>query len=148
MGVLRHIVYCFSLPDGNITAYQSPVMIGTNIKELKLPPNDPVGQRAYNAVAKVAEESSASLTISPSPALKRRHLRKRWKSVSVNKHAASTTLRRRVDAEAEACRMVMEKVLAAGEAQATAAASSMRGRKKHIVVGKALKLDRKRPASR
>jgi len=44
--------------------------------------------------------------------------------------------------------MVMEKVLAAGEAQATAAASSMRGRKKHIVVGKALKLDRKRPASR
>jgi hypothetical protein len=26
-------VYCFSFPDGNITAYQSPVMIGTNVKE-------------------------------------------------------------------------------------------------------------------
>ena len=25
-------VYCFSLPDGNITAYQSPVMIGTTSK--------------------------------------------------------------------------------------------------------------------
>jgi hypothetical protein len=48
-------VYCFSLPDGNFTAYQSPVLIGTNIKELKIPPNDPVGQRAYDAVAKAAE---------------------------------------------------------------------------------------------
>jgi hypothetical protein len=28
-------VYCFSLPEGNFTAYQSPVMIGTNVKELK-----------------------------------------------------------------------------------------------------------------
>ena len=36
-------VYCFSLPDGNITAYQSPVMIGSNVKELKIPPNIPVG---------------------------------------------------------------------------------------------------------
>jgi hypothetical protein len=48
-------IYCFSLPDGNFTAYQSPVLIGTNIKELKIPPNDPVGQRAYDAVAKAAE---------------------------------------------------------------------------------------------
>ena len=48
-------VYCFSLPDGAITAYQSPVMIGTNVKELKIPPNNPVGQRAYDAVAKAAE---------------------------------------------------------------------------------------------
>src|SRR5580693_3634373 len=48
-------VFCFSLPDGNFTAYQSPVLIGTNIKELKIPPNDPVGQRAYDAVAKTAE---------------------------------------------------------------------------------------------
>ena len=51
-------VYCFSLPDGNITAYQSPLMIGTNVKELKVPPNNPVGQRAYDAVAKAAELSS------------------------------------------------------------------------------------------
>jgi hypothetical protein len=27
-------------------------MIGTNVKELKLPPNIPVGQYAYDAVAK------------------------------------------------------------------------------------------------
>ena len=40
--------------------------------------------------------------------------------------------------------MVMEKILAAGEAQATAAASAMHGRKKHLVVGKALNVDRKR----
>jgi hypothetical protein len=40
--------------------------------------------------------------------------------------------------------MVMEKILAAGEAQATAAASAMRGRKKHLVVGKALNVYRKR----
>jgi hypothetical protein len=31
-------VYCFSLPDGNITAYQSPVMIGTNVKEFEASP--------------------------------------------------------------------------------------------------------------
>jgi hypothetical protein len=48
-------VYCFSLPDGNITAYQSPVMIGTNVKELKLPPNNPVGQRAFDVITKAAE---------------------------------------------------------------------------------------------
>lgn len=45
-------IYCFSLPDGNITAYQSPVMIGTNVKEQKIPPNNPVGQRAYKASAR------------------------------------------------------------------------------------------------
>ena len=55
-------VYCFSLPDGNFTAYQSPVMIGTNIKELKIPPNDPVGQRAYDAVAKVPEDEIVTFT--------------------------------------------------------------------------------------
>ena len=36
-------VYCFSLPDGNFTAYQSPVMIGTNVKELKIPRTFPLG---------------------------------------------------------------------------------------------------------
>ena len=55
-------VYCFSLPDGNITAYQSPVMIGTNVKELKNPPNNPVGQRAYDAVAKTAEGEMVSFS--------------------------------------------------------------------------------------
>lgn len=50
-------VYCISLPDGNITAYQSPVMIGTNVKELKVPPNNP----AYDAIAKAAEGEIATL---------------------------------------------------------------------------------------
>jgi hypothetical protein len=64
-------VYCFSLPDGNITAYQSPVMIGTNVKELKIPPNNPVGQRAYDAVAKAAEGEIVSFTYDfPKPGIK------------------------------------------------------------------------------
>jgi hypothetical protein len=64
-------VYCFSLPDGNITAYQSPVMIGTNVKELKIPPNNPVGQRAYDAVAKAAEGEIVSFTYDfPKPGTK------------------------------------------------------------------------------
>jgi len=64
-------VYCFSLPDGNFTAYQSPVLIGTNIKELKIPPNDPVGQRAYDAVAKAAEGEIVTFTYDfPKPGTK------------------------------------------------------------------------------
>jgi len=64
-------VYCFSVPDGNFTAYQSPVMIGTNIKELKIPPNDPVGQRAYDAIAKAAEGEIVSFTYNfPKPGTK------------------------------------------------------------------------------
>jgi hypothetical protein len=47
-------------------------------------------------------------------------------------------------AEAEASRMVTEKILAAGEAQMTAAASAMRGHKKHVIAGKALNAYSKR----
>ena len=50
-------------------------------------------------------------------------------------------------AEAESGRMVTEKILAAGEAQLAAAAAVMRGRKKHVVAGKALNVYRKRRAS-
>ena len=35
-------VFCFSLPDGNFTAYQSPLMVGTDVRELKLE-KDPIG---------------------------------------------------------------------------------------------------------
>ena len=64
-------VYCFSLPDGNFTAYQSPVLVGTNIKELKIPPNDPVGQRAYDAVAKAPEGEMVTFTYDfPKPGTK------------------------------------------------------------------------------
>ena len=54
-------VFCFSLPEGNFTAYLSPVLIGTSVRELKLPPNDPIGQRAYDAVAKAPEGEVVSL---------------------------------------------------------------------------------------
>jgi hypothetical protein len=64
-------VYCFGLPDGKITAYQSPVMIGTNVKELKLPPNNPIGQLAYDAVAKAAEGEIVNFTYDfPKPGTK------------------------------------------------------------------------------
>src|SRR5262249_6727526 len=64
-------VSCFSLPDANITAADSPVMIGTNVKELKVPPNSPVGQRAYDAVAKAAEGEIVSFTYDfPKPGTK------------------------------------------------------------------------------
>jgi hypothetical protein len=48
-------VFCFSLPDGNFTAYESPVLLGTNIRELTLPPNDAIGQRACDTVADAPE---------------------------------------------------------------------------------------------
>ena len=47
-------------------------------------------------------------------------------------------------AETEASRMVTEKILAAGEAQMSAATAAMRGHKKHVVAGKALNAYRKR----
>ena len=65
-------VYCFSVPDGNFTAYQSPVMIGTNIKELKISVNlSGFGQRAYDAIAKAAEGEIVSFTYNfPKPGTK------------------------------------------------------------------------------
>jgi hypothetical protein len=47
-------VFCFSLPDGNFTAFQSPVMLGTDVRELKYQ-DKPVGQEAYDVVANAAE---------------------------------------------------------------------------------------------
>ena len=89
-------IYCFSLPDGNITAYQSPVMIGTNVKELKIPPNNPVGQRAYDAVARLPRARSSALpTIFPSPAPKRPLPRKHLKPASASRPVASVISRRR-----------------------------------------------------
>jgi hypothetical protein len=89
-------VYCFSLPDGNIIAYQSPVMIGTNVKELKVPPNNPVGQPTrLQRPPKV--RLSALPTTSLSLAPKRWRLRKRSKSVLASRPAALAISRRRVD---------------------------------------------------
>jgi hypothetical protein len=47
-------------------------------------------------------------------------------------------------AEAEASRMVTEKVLAACEAQMTAAMAAMGGHKEHVIAGKALNVYGKR----
>jgi len=84
-------VYCFSLPDGNFTAYQSPVLIGTNVKELKIPPNDPVGQRAYDAVAKAAEGEIVTFTYDfPKPGTKASAL-KETLEVRVGKQACGVS---------------------------------------------------------
>src|SRR6476659_5123370 len=65
-------VYCFNFPDGNITEYQSPVMIGTNVKELKLPPNNPVGNMPMTPSPRLLKARLSALrTTFPSPAPKR-----------------------------------------------------------------------------
>jgi hypothetical protein len=47
-------------------------------------------------------------------------------------------------AQAEAGRMVTEKILAAGEAQTAAVAAALRGDKEHVIANKALGIYRKR----
>jgi hypothetical protein len=43
-------VYCFNVADGKFTAFQNNMMVGVDIRELKLPPDDPIGKRAYDAI--------------------------------------------------------------------------------------------------
>lgn len=70
-------VFCFSLPEGNLTAYEGPSLLGTNVRELKLSASDAVGQRAYDAVANAPEEIRVTMDYNfpkpgtKSPALKR-----------------------------------------------------------------------------
>jgi hypothetical protein len=47
-------VFCFKISDGTFTAYQSDVMLGVDVRQLKMQ-EDPIGQRAYDAVAKAPE---------------------------------------------------------------------------------------------
>jgi len=42
-------VFCFNVADGNFTAYQSPAMLGVDVRELKMQ-EDPIGQRAFDLV--------------------------------------------------------------------------------------------------
>jgi cytochrome c len=64
-------VFCFSLPDGDFTAYLSPVLIGTSVRDLKLPPDDPIGKRAYDAVANAPEGEVVTVDFSlPKPGTK------------------------------------------------------------------------------
>ena len=63
-------IFCFSLPDGKFTAYQSALMLGTDVRELMLD-KDLIGQRAYDAVAKAAEGDVVSIDFSfPKPGSK------------------------------------------------------------------------------
>ena len=63
-------VFCFSLPDGNFTAYESPLMVGTDVRELKLE-KDSIGQRAYDVVASAGEGDVVSIDYSfPKPGSK------------------------------------------------------------------------------
>lgn len=48
-------IFCFKLSDGKFTAYQSPALLGVDVRELKLPPDDPIGQRAYDVVKNAPE---------------------------------------------------------------------------------------------
>ncbi len=54
-------IYCFNAGDGKFTAYQSSMLLGVNVRELKLPPNDPVGQRAYDAIHDAPEGNFVTL---------------------------------------------------------------------------------------
>ena len=58
------------MPNGKFTAYQSALMLGTDVRELMLD-KDPIGQRAYDAVAKVGEGDVVSIDFSfPKPGSK------------------------------------------------------------------------------
>jgi hypothetical protein len=64
-------VYCFNIADGKFTAFQNDMMIGVDIRELKLPPDDPIGKRAYDAVHDVPEGNVVTIEYSfPKPGTK------------------------------------------------------------------------------
>jgi hypothetical protein len=65
-------IFCFKVTDGNFTAYESPMLLGVNIRELKLPPDDPIGQRAYDAAANAPEGSFVTIEYNfPKPGTKK-----------------------------------------------------------------------------
>jgi hypothetical protein len=49
-------VFCYNLPDGKITAYESPALLNIDVRTLTLK-DDPIGQRAYQAVQNAPEAS-------------------------------------------------------------------------------------------
>jgi len=53
-------VYCFSLADGKFTAYESPMLLGADIREMKLY-NEPMGQQAFDIVKDAPEGSVVTL---------------------------------------------------------------------------------------
>ena len=53
-------VYCFSVIDGKFTAYESPLLLGADIREFKLY-DQPMGQHAYDVVRDAAEGEIVSI---------------------------------------------------------------------------------------
>ena len=53
-------VFCFNMSDGKITAYSSPALLGIDIRTLTLK-DDPIGQRAYDAVRTSPEGSFVTM---------------------------------------------------------------------------------------
>jgi hypothetical protein len=49
-------VFCYNLSEGKITAYESPALLNIDVRTLALK-DDPIGQRAYQAVQNAAEGS-------------------------------------------------------------------------------------------
>jgi cytochrome c len=49
-------VFCYNLSDGKITAYESPALLNIDVRTLALK-DDPIGQRAYQAVQNAPEGS-------------------------------------------------------------------------------------------
>jgi hypothetical protein len=47
-------VFCYDMSDGKITAYESPALLNTDVRTLALK-DDPIGQRAYEAVQNAPE---------------------------------------------------------------------------------------------
>ncbi len=63
-------VFCFNVADGKFTAYQSDLLLGADIRDFKLQ-DDPVGRRAYDAVAKAPEGSVVTVEYNmPKPGTK------------------------------------------------------------------------------
>jgi cytochrome c len=64
-------VYCFNLKNGEFTAYQSSVMLGVDVRELKMQ-EDPIGQRAYDLVHDAPEGDVRSMEYNfPKPGTKK-----------------------------------------------------------------------------
>ena len=53
-------VFCYNMSDGKITAYESPALLNIDIRTLALK-DDPIGQRAYEAVQSAPEGSIVTI---------------------------------------------------------------------------------------
>jgi hypothetical protein len=53
-------VFCYDMFDGKITAYESPALLNVDIRSLALK-DDPIGQRAYEAVQNAPEGSIVTI---------------------------------------------------------------------------------------